>query len=184
MGYARVVKREVIETFLSKPTVGQAAGEDIIGWGPSSSGFFTLASVYNLTLKRIQYLPYPNSEIWIVIWKAKLPPKLKFFLWNCGLKALPMKLFLVCRGWGIADQCSFCSLGQKMYPTLTSGLHLCGFLNGILPLDIFNIHFLISIIGRIDFRSMYHLRCGFIIPKSLGILCFALPFGKFRLVNK
>lgn len=52
-----------------------------------------------------------NNMLWI--WKCKIPPSVKIFLWKISLKILPTKIFLISRSMNLDPVCHWCGLHQE-----------------------------------------------------------------------
>lgn len=64
------------------------------------------------------------QHIFRVIWKAKLPGKIKFFLWQLAYGYLPITDLLAHRGMQVSPQCPLCDQREK-FTTLIFRLPLC-----------------------------------------------------------
>ncbi|PPS04290.1 hypothetical protein GOBAR_AA16353 [Gossypium barbadense] len=71
---------------------------DKLCWGPSKNGSFTLAIAYDLTNGFLEKSHDINRDLWRTIWKLKLPPKLKLFLWKCGNRIIPTRAMCPAEG--------------------------------------------------------------------------------------
>jgi hypothetical protein len=74
--------------------------EDYIAWHFEKSGIFSVRSAYRLALLQNsnnfctgQQSTNPNGDrpIWDVIWKAKVPQKVKIFNWRLATEALAVQ---------------------------------------------------------------------------------------------
>ena len=79
--------------------------EDRIIWGYSQDGNFNLRSA---TWVMRRALTHPRSKLLNWIWKSKLLPKIKFFLWLLIRNALPTCDFLIVRRMEIPNGCYLC----------------------------------------------------------------------------
>ena len=52
--------------------------EDGVCWGLSKDGKFSIKSTYNLIKSQLNL---PQDAVWNSIWKLKIPPKIKAFVW-------------------------------------------------------------------------------------------------------
>jgi hypothetical protein len=76
---------------------------DKISWSLNRNGIFSTKSVYKLL-----ELPLAGSHSkWI--WKAKIPLKIKIFMWQLCKNALPTRENLRKRNWMGSPLCSFCN---------------------------------------------------------------------------
>ena len=77
--------------------------EDKVIWGYSQDGNFTLRSA---TLVMIKALTHPRSKLLNWIWRLKLLPKIKIFLWLVIRNALSTSDFLSAKRLVLKDQLS------------------------------------------------------------------------------
>lgn len=88
--------------------------EDQWVWTADSSVIFSVSSAYRVILD-LQY-PLQHSTFFSVIWKLKVPPKIKFFIWRIALNRVATRDNLRKRGILITDdeyKCPFCSLVEQ-----------------------------------------------------------------------
>ena len=77
-------------------------GDDQVKWSLTKNGIFSVKSLYReLTLNSIGY---PHK----FMWKAKIPLKIKIFLWLTLRKSILTKDNLLRRGWKGNSLCHFC----------------------------------------------------------------------------
>jgi hypothetical protein len=65
-------------------------GEDILAWHPERSGLFTVRSAYRLALERkmkdntssMSDKLAGDRDLWNMVWKANVPPKVRVIGWN------------------------------------------------------------------------------------------------------
>lgn len=81
--------------------------EDKLVWLGNNEQF----STRELYLKVDQFPS--NNGLWLVIWKIKLPTKLKLFCWKLLNRILTVRSFLKKRLVGIVDHCSFCDKEEE-----------------------------------------------------------------------
>lgn len=81
---------------------------DMVTWGLDKKGRFTTASLY----KEMTFPRMVNKEI-MCIWRAKVPMKIKFFLWSIYSDCLPSAEQLVKRNWPREAFCKMCSLVES-----------------------------------------------------------------------
>lgn len=67
------------------PVPGLRQGSDELRWKSSPNGCYSTSSAYNL----VAGIGDDGSAFWKHIWKAKVPEKLRFFLWLVGKGSLP-----------------------------------------------------------------------------------------------
>ena len=86
----------------SAHNINLSVDSDVIFWKWTKSGMFTTKSVYEY-LERDSF--GPNYK-WI--WKAKIPLKIKIFLWQVMQDAILTRDNMKKRKWGGNPRCSFC----------------------------------------------------------------------------
>lgn len=60
--------------------------EDIICWGSSTIGKFTIRSAYDIKTSRYDL---PKDNVWKCIWKLKVPSRIRTFIWlTCHKKRM------------------------------------------------------------------------------------------------
>lgn len=77
--------------------------KDVVAWKWNKSGHFSTKSVYEHITKADKGQGYKH------IWKAKIPYKIKFFLWLLELNAVLTKENMIKRKWFGDPSCYFCS---------------------------------------------------------------------------
>lgn len=78
-------------------------GPDAVTWGLQKNGNFTTASLY----RELTFPGMTNKEV-MSLWKAKIPMKIKFFLWSIYSDRLPSAEQLVKRNWPGDEFCKMC----------------------------------------------------------------------------
>ena len=82
-----------------RPGVG-----DTLCWNPSRRGIFEVRSYYYVLLQ-----PYPKETFpWKCVWKAKIPPRVAFFIWTAALGKILTTENLRRRRVIILDWCCMC----------------------------------------------------------------------------
>ena len=77
-------------------------GEDQITWTLTANGIFSVKSIYNVMI--INDIGYPHK----FMWKARIPQKIKIFLWLTLRNSILTKDNLVRSGWKGSVKCDFC----------------------------------------------------------------------------
>jgi hypothetical protein len=77
-------------------------------WGLHQNGLFSVKSMYRAILE-VQAMPYNN-----LIWKLKLPLKIKVFLWYLYKGVILTKDNLARRRWQADRKCCFCSSDETI----------------------------------------------------------------------
>jgi len=82
--------------------------KDALVWLPEKRGSYSTKSGYAIS-KLHQRAPIQEAFNWqLNIWKVRVPPKLKMFLWKLKRKALPVGNNLAVRGILCASPCKRC----------------------------------------------------------------------------
>lgn len=91
-------------------------GEDRLFWPQVPSGLFTVKSGYrtakaasNNNQSLATSSSHPTQFLWLTIWGAKIPQKIKSFLWKACNNALPVKKGLKRRNLVRDEVCPICS---------------------------------------------------------------------------
>ncbi|XVE98252.1 hypothetical protein REPUB_Repub03eG0089700 [Reevesia pubescens] len=110
---------------------------DKVIWIASSNGEFSVSSAYDILLERVS-----ATGLWNLIWKAILPPRIRYFLWLVAHNKLLTKEECFRRRMVTSPTCSRCGLDVE------SALHVsrdCSFSQGVWKkwlhgyrLDVFN----------------------------------------------
>lgn len=98
-----IEEEKLIEEIIKEANLGSS--NDIVKWKVNSDK-------YNTT-QGYKLLSEGDNEVnvqWEWIWKSKIPPKIKLFLWKIAHKIIPTKSFLAHRGLNIKTKCSWCDL--------------------------------------------------------------------------
>jgi ribonuclease HI len=97
--------------------IPQTNGEDYIAWHYETTGIFSIRSAYRLALLQNttnlcsgQQSNKPDGDrpIWDVIWKTKVPQKIKIFTWRLATEALAVQKSRFCRNMTLDPTCSIC----------------------------------------------------------------------------
>jgi hypothetical protein len=96
--------------------------EDFVSWLPESNGIFTVRSAYwpgiqhNLDAKRnVQCSSEQNGErkIWELVWRAKVPQKLRIFAWKVATCTLAVRKGLYQRIQSVDPICTICGVERE-----------------------------------------------------------------------
>jgi ribonuclease HI len=95
---------------------------DFIAWNYTKNGRFTVRSAYYLQWKH-QFGPSAGqlalpggsatNPVWKIIWKLKVPAKVKIFIWRSLHGIIPVKCVLVNRHIGTSGECPICHQGAE-----------------------------------------------------------------------
>lgn len=101
---------------------------DRIVWFHSPNGVYTIKSGYFwLILKNIGY--GPHRFFWRLIWKMKVPPKIRVFAWKLGHDLLPTNLKIAAVNLNFNSSCPRCGLSEE---SLVHALRDCSFAKEVL----------------------------------------------------
>jgi hypothetical protein len=99
------------------------AFEDFMAWNYNRTGKFSVKSAYHLEWKHkfgasagpAASLGSPSAinPVWKILWKLKIPSKVKIFCWNALHGSLPLKSILANRHIGNSGQCPICTQGAE-----------------------------------------------------------------------
>ena len=133
------VLREVCDeksvTLIQRISLASLNTEDTIQWKAESTSMFTVKSAYKLAV--IATSPdkeegcsnmRANRKTWRVIWKQKLPSKVKIHLWRACLNVLPTHLSL-CRRCILQD--SACQVCRAAPESPTHALWSCPYAGSV-----------------------------------------------------
>jgi hypothetical protein len=81
---------------------------DTFVWGAHRDGTFSTRSMYYILINN------PNFNSNCVLWKLKLPLKIKIFLWYLGRGVTLTKDNLAKRRWQGSLKCSFCNQNESI----------------------------------------------------------------------
>lgn len=100
---------EILNMILDYPIMNNTNREDRKNWEYDPNGRFILSSAYNLiTNQRLTITPLPN-KVFRKIWQAKVPNKIKIFLWTLLYDRLPTSHSLHFKGLNIEPHCTHCN---------------------------------------------------------------------------
>jgi ribonuclease HI len=96
--------------------------DDFVAWGFSKHGRYTVRSGYYLQWKfqfgaTTNQLALPGSSalnpVWKILWRLRIPSKIKIFAWRALHGILPLKCILANRHIGTSAACPICSAGPE-----------------------------------------------------------------------
>jgi hypothetical protein len=100
--------------------IPRAEVEDCVAWHYEKKGIFTVKSAYKDSLKRNTTAVATSSSrdpgdrsIWDVIWKTKIPDKVKIFGWRVATNSLATKHNAFKRTIAVDDVCEICGMEQE-----------------------------------------------------------------------
>lgn len=68
--------------------------DDKLIWAPNRSGKFSVKSTYHLA-SNVSTGDFSLDVIWKVLWKMKIPERLKFLVWKIAVNGLPVRMNLI-----------------------------------------------------------------------------------------
>lgn len=77
-------------------------------WNFSADGDFNLSSVCLLAAGYSNTVMMNPEGEWKWMWRLNIPPKLKFFIWQCLHEMLPSRVLLNKRGTSLPQECPLC----------------------------------------------------------------------------
>lgn len=102
--------------------IPNSAAEDTLAWNYEKSGVFTVRSAYKLAASLQDQAEGAassstnashNRSMWDIIWKAKVPEKIKIFGWRTATNTLPTKLNKWKRTLDMDSTCNICGMGEE-----------------------------------------------------------------------
>jgi hypothetical protein len=110
-----------VERILQIP-INHQGFEDFIAWGETKHGRYMVKSGYYLQWKHqfgtsFSQLALPGGSAtnltWKVLWKLKIPSKVKIFMWRALHGIMPLKCILAIRHIGDSGACPVCDQGAE-----------------------------------------------------------------------
>ena len=98
---------------IRKIYVSEACNRDCLVWPKSSDGCYSVKTAYQmLAIEVINKVPSLSGgegrKEWKSIWKIRVPPKIRHFMWRAVKDSLPTKQNLAHRKIPIDETCSLC----------------------------------------------------------------------------
>lgn len=88
--------------------------EDQRFWWPEQSGVYSVCSAYNLLMNDVLDSDNLHADGNLrALWKLKIPPKVKHFLWRFCRDILPTRSKLRFRHIDVQDSCPWCASGSE-----------------------------------------------------------------------
>lgn len=89
------------------PAPGEAP--DKVIWHFDRRGSFTVKSAYHLAMRIIDETQFYEESAWKMIWRFKVPPKIRVFYWRLCKGWLAVKARIASWYSGVSSLCPFCS---------------------------------------------------------------------------
>ncbi|XP_057802912.1 uncharacterized protein LOC131018204 [Salvia miltiorrhiza] len=83
-------------------------GPDKLVWHFEEKGRYTVKTAYKLASSLTLDAMYSVDGLWNKLWKVKVPPKVRNFLWRAARNNLPSKEQLLSRGVVVGGECETC----------------------------------------------------------------------------
>ncbi|KAK6116072.1 hypothetical protein DH2020_008341 [Rehmannia glutinosa] len=87
--------------------------DDIRVWHYDKKGKYMVKSSYRIARNFSEDDNRENSALWSKIWKLKLPPKIKHFVWRACTNCLPLRSNLSRRNIVVEPVCAFCRVEME-----------------------------------------------------------------------
>jgi hypothetical protein len=96
-------------------------GDDYVAWHHEKSGMFSVRSAYRLALDLkekgketgMSDKPAGDRDFWNLIWKAKVPPKIRFFGWKLASNTLGVQAIRCNRRKDKMTTCTICGMAPE-----------------------------------------------------------------------
>ena len=101
----------------ARPYRFRSIPKDFIAWGYTAHGCYTIRSGYHIQWKHklgpsAGQLALPggsfHNPVWKILWKLKIPSKVKIFVWRVLHEILPLKGILINRHVPVSGACPIC----------------------------------------------------------------------------
>lgn len=102
--FSFVFTETIYHAFISSPRNPFNNSHDVINWGPSNNGIFSVKSAYNMLMNLKKH--HTKNLKWV--WKLKWHPRHKFFILLICHNSLPTNLTLSNRGIALYPFCVLC----------------------------------------------------------------------------
>uniref|UniRef100_A0A803Q3X2 Reverse transcriptase n=1 Tax=Cannabis sativa TaxID=3483 RepID=A0A803Q3X2_CANSA len=107
-----VFNHEDAKLILSVPSMGWEL-EDKIMWHYSKNGEYTVKSGYKMASSLVDEQYQSNDKVlvdWLkALWRFKIPPKIKHFVWKLAYNWIPTNVTLAKRGVAVNKKCERCT---------------------------------------------------------------------------
>jgi hypothetical protein len=96
-------------------------GDDRLAWSYDQTGIFSVKSAYRLALDLkdkdlgtgVSSKPAGERELWDIIWKANVPPKIRVFGWKLATNSLGVQATRCNRNMDVIPTCSICGREEE-----------------------------------------------------------------------
>jgi hypothetical protein len=109
----QVFSAELADHIMSTPLVAHVQSDRLI-WKAEKNGKYFVKSAYRLCVEELidsSHLLRPDN--WSVIWKFKIPPKIRNLSWRICRGCLPTRMRLQDKGVQCPTHCVSCDSGQE-----------------------------------------------------------------------
>lgn len=91
-----------------------SVNKDRLIWYPSANGMYSVKTTYHLVMSRMVDCSHPKMEgDWLLIWKMKVPPRVKISLWRACRNCLPTRVHLQSKGVSCPGTCVVCDIDMQ-----------------------------------------------------------------------
>lgn len=94
-------------------------------WHCSNNGIYSVKSAYKLACSSTIDKTYAVEGNWKMLWKLKVPPRVKLVLWTATRECLPTKVNLVSIGIQVDGMCAICNTNHEKPFTYSYWLPIC-----------------------------------------------------------
>lgn len=100
------------EAILNLP-LNRLGGDDIRFWLFSKSGKYSVNERYHLECNSFGTLPFqsksPDVKLWNILWRMRIPPKIRIFMWRAVRDLIPSQANLGVRHVVFGGSCFLCN---------------------------------------------------------------------------
>jgi ribonuclease HI len=108
-----IFNNQIVEHIVNTPLY-PSVREDRLIWRKENDGEYSVRSAYRLCMNEL--LDTSHFKVqgeWSLIWKLKVPPKIKNLVWRICRKCLPTRVRLRDKGVSCDDVCSLCNTNEE-----------------------------------------------------------------------
>jgi len=88
--------------------------DDRLVWTKENDGEYSVRSAYKMCMQELLDVNHFKAQgNWDLIWKLKVPPKVKNFIWRVCRNTLPTRLRLKEKGVNCDPTCALCNLTEE-----------------------------------------------------------------------
>jgi len=88
--------------------------EDRLVWKKKIDGEYSVRSAYRMCMQEIFYVShFKISGSWDIIWRLKMPPRVKNFIWRICRNCIPTRMRIRDKGVNCDTVCSLCNTTEE-----------------------------------------------------------------------